>query len=237
VKRILLIVALLLPFAARAYDCFPSQFTFSPATGTAYRTVSSAWGEIDVWWCHLPTRQGDLPTKWYWQAQRFPIPNKCKDYRVFATALGRILAAPDMLMQAHLENDGAACPIVGDQERYELALLYYRGCKLLQDSANWPAGITFDRPAVEDPAKPSVYSPAWCGAEPVPPAAPPDTWRAAGGTIFTYSAGRLTGATVRKATVGALCNGSTVRVVVGSTTYMALDGGPATEATACKQAP
>lgn len=66
---------------------------------------------------------------------------------------------------------------------------------------------------------------------PLDPAAPP--WKATGGSIFTFSSGRLIGVTSRKATAGAACN-CTTKATVGANTYCPLAAGPATEATACK---
>lgn len=67
---------------------------------------------------------------------------------------------------------------------------------------------------------------------PPPLPLPQQGWKANGTTIFKYASGRLTGATTRKATVGAACDGITV-VTAGAYTYQGLIGGPADEKTAC----
>lgn len=175
-KRILILAALLLAsLQATAADCFPSQLALTPGAGTPSRSMSTDFGSIDVWFCRLPVRAGDLPNKWYWATQFFPVPNKCRDVAIFAAAAGRVAAASEPIAQARAEIKAAACPIVGEAEIYEWRRLKYLGCKLLQEPASWPVGVTFDRPDSEDPLRPSIYSPDWCGAAPVPPPPPPPT--------------------------------------------------------------
>jgi hypothetical protein len=54
-------------------------------------------------------------------------------------------------------------------------------------------------------------------------------------TLYTVSAGKLSGiVSGRKATANALCNCNAAKVVSGTSTYCALDAGPAAEATLCK---
>lgn len=65
-----------------------------------------------------------------------------------------------------------------------------------------------------------------------PPSGP--VLKATGGTIYTFKDGKLTPIFTRKATAGALCNCSLARTSSGTLTLCALDGGVATEVTACK---
>jgi len=82
------------------------------------------------------------------------------------------------------------------------------------------------------PAVPPTY-PANDPCLPSPPV-PQQGWTATGGTIFKFSGGRLTAPTVRKATKGAQCDGSTV-VTAGAFVYQGLVGGAADEKTACEK--
>ena len=100
-------------------------------------------------------------------------------------------------------------------------------------------------------ADPSL-TPVWCpfademnASKPpasAPPAPPPTgQWRtpAAGtGTIYTTAAGKLAGLVAgRKAPPNALCDCTAAKVAVGTSSYCALTGGPASEVTLCKAAP
>lgn len=65
-----------------------------------------------------------------------------------------------------------------------------------------------------------------------PPGGP--VLKATGGTIYKFESNKLTPIFTRKATVGATCNCSLARTSSGTLTLCALDGGVATEVTACK---
>lgn len=65
-----------------------------------------------------------------------------------------------------------------------------------------------------------------------PPTGP--VLKATGGTIYKFENNKLTPIFTRKATVGATCNCSLARTSSGTLTLCALDGGVATEVTACK---
>lgn len=107
-------------------------------------------------------------------------------------------------------------PAPGSYDEYEFGMLHYQACMAMQ--ASLPAsGVTFTGKCVQ----------------PVPPSPPvmASAWIATGGSIFTYSGGRLTSVTTRKATKGAPCDGVT-KATIGAT-YQSLVNGSQSEVTAC----
>jgi len=109
-------------------------------------------------------------------------------------------------------------PAVGSQDEIDLELLRYAACQAMVASPPSSLGWTAPGPS--------------CVLKVFPPTV--EVWKATGGTIFTFAAGKLTGVTSRKATAGAACN-CAARYATASTTYCPLASGPPTEATACKQ--
>lgn len=215
-----LLAALCLIGGAQAHDCDPLAVSGGVQIGTKAVTVTTDKGSTDAWWCMYTSK--DTPAgKVQWRAQYVTDLKECHDAALLAAALARIVAAPSYAtVEAEIRAAARSCVVeVGTPRHYDVLRLRWLGCKAIVVPPIVPA---FDTPLAAD----------WCGAEPVPPQ-PVETWRATGGTIFLYSGGRLTGATVRKATAGAACDPAPVRVVIGSTTYMQLAGGSAAERTAC----
>lgn len=74
------------------------------------------------------------------------------------------------------------------------------------------------------PDPPETYSLAACGNTPAA-----DAWKATGGTIFTYKAGKLTGITTKKALRDAKATCNTSQAIVGARIFCQLVGGPQSE--------
>lgn len=228
-KKLLLVAALLLaPLAARAYECFPSGLLPQLGMGTAWRTTTTAAGFSKAWWCALPVRQGDAQGKTYWALQIFSVHNDDLDLAKFSAAAGRVATAADPKKQADAEVMAARVALTpGTQKHYEYRQLWYVAC----------LDLRVNPPAVWDPKPdnwvgPYVTEVAWCGSPPVPPTST-EVWKATGSTIFKFAGARLTGITGRRAAAGAVCVHSGTRIVVGSFTYMPLEGGAPDEVTAC----
>lgn len=218
--RALALLLLVGAVQAQTMDCDPPGTT---CLGEPARTVSTPAGEATVRWFRYANTSTPAGM-WNWGYSRRVDLIECRltTAKVLAAA-GRVAAAiSDPYAQFKLEIRAAedACfATAGTQREYEFHKLLWLGCEELRK--NPPASV------------PAGWVPAdWCKAAPQPPVVV-ETWKATGGTIFKYSAGRLTVATVRKATVGASCDLTPTRVVVGSTTYMQLTGGAVDERTAC----
>jgi hypothetical protein len=176
------------------------------------RTVSTPAGDAWAWWCKVNTA-ADGTTQW--QSHTFVVLKKYRDPSRFVEAAVRAVSAADPIAQANAEMDAARVVPASDDE-YQFNLLGWKACQEVIRKP-WPA----------------LFSPApTCGTEPTPPVTA--AWTATGGTIFTASGTRLTGATTRKAPVGAPCDPVTP-IVVGPTTYLPLIGGAVTERTACRK--
>jgi hypothetical protein len=217
-----LIAAFLLASSAHAHDCDPLAVSGGVQIGTKSVTIKTDKGSVDAWWCMF-TNKDTPPGKVQWRAQYIVDLAECHDAALLAAALGRIALAPSYAtVEAEIRAASKSCVVQpGAQRHYDVLRLQWLGCK---EIVKPPLVPNFDTPLAAD----------WCGAEPVMPQ-PTENWRATGGTIYTYSAGKLTGATVRKATAGAVCDPVPMRVVIGATTYMQLVGGSINERTACKQ--
>lgn len=222
--------------AHAAYDCFPSTWVPVPGLGTPYRTTTQPYGETKAWWCQLPSRQGDLAGKLYWNPQYFPVHNTDRNLTAFGDALTRVAAATDKIRQANIEVQLGSVPIVpGSQKAYEYEMLRYTACKDLQVPANWPVGVVFDRPAVVDPAAPSVYDASWCGQPPVaPPAAA--AWVTSGTSSYNTRNGALSSyaGSIAK---GLACDDTVPVIRVGTTVYKHFAGAAVTVVAACISRP
>ncbi len=227
-KLIALLFALACP-QAQAYDCFPSNWIPTPGQGTAARTTSTSFGYTKAWWCHLPTRQNDLPNKWYWAAQFFSVHNSDQNLTLFAAAATRVAAAADPLGQVTIELNAANSPLVpGSQKEYEYKVLHFNACNDLK--ANPPPGVVFDTPLPDD----------WCGAAPVPPATVEKWVTPLFGTfrLYTFTAGKLAATiTGRTAAPNQTCDCTVTKIAVGTSIYCPLAGAASTEVTLCKKAP
>lgn len=227
-KRILIIIALLLPVFAHAawVKPLPREFTANEHC-QPYQTFETPQAQIRIGWCH--TDDTPPPGMWMWRLYVWQACLKAKCNTVPAgfslvNAIDTVRAAPDPVAALASLGQQLRIPVVpGSAEEAHLLTVYSRACKAMT-APPYPG------------APPQGWMPGWVFAAdycPNEPALQVETWRATGGTIFRYAAGRLTGVTGRKATAGTLCDGSTVRAVVGPTTYMAIAGGATTEATAC----
>lgn len=225
------LIALLFVLAcsqAQAYDCFPSLWIPTPGQGTAARTTSTSFGYTKAWWCHLPTRQNDLPDKWYWAAQFFRVHNSDQNLTLFAAAAGRVAVAADPLAQANAEIAAANVPTTpGSQKAYEYAQLFWLACNDLK--ANPP--VVFDTPLPDN----------WCGAAPVPPATAEKWNTPLFGTFRLYnftSAGKL-GTTISGRTAGPNqpCDCTVTKILSGTATYCPVASAAQTEVTLCQRAP
>jgi hypothetical protein len=137
---------------------------------------------------------------------------------VFRDALTRVLGATDMLKQANIEVQTANVVLVpGSQKEYEYKMLRYTACKDLQLQASWPTGVIFDRPATEDPAKPSIYAAGWCGQLPVAPPAHAG-WVTSGTSAYNTLNGALSSyaGSIAK---GLACDDTVPAIRVGTATY------------------
>ena len=204
-------------FAAHAaYDCFPSTWVPVPGLGTPYRTTTLPYGYSKAWFCQLPAQQGTISGKTYWSVNIFPVHRTDENLTIFKDALTRVLGATDMLKQANIEVQTANVVLVpGSQKEYEYRMLRYTACKDLQLQTSWPTGVIFDRPATEDPLKPSIYATGWCGQQPVPPVT--TAWVTSGTSSYNTLNGALSSyaGSIAK---GLACDDSVV-VRVGTITY------------------
>ena len=212
--------------AAQAFDCLPSTAATPLATGTATRTVSTAAGAGDAWWCLLPIRESTPAGKVEYRANFFVVLNKYRSATAFAAAAARVAAAAEPF--AAVRNEVAAAtvtPAPGSRDEYDFNLLHYRAC------------LALTTPPLLAPIDPLPSD--WCGVEPVPPEPIAGVWTtpAAGTfTLYTAAGGKLTGIVAgRKAPAGVTCD-CTTPVLSGSSTYCALANAAASEVTLCRKA-
>lgn len=155
-KRILLILALLLPIAANAFDCLPRPWSIWP--DETWRRVDTPAGSAAAWWCEMPLAPG--ATAVTWKPQSKAVLTRYKDIAKWGAASARALAASDVLSAANAEMFAAEIkPLPGSLDEYEFKRLHHLACLEL---AKPPYPAVFDVPL---PAN-------WCGVAPVPPAVP-----------------------------------------------------------------
>lgn len=218
-RYIILAAALLLvSLPASAFDCFPSNYTPTPATGTATRTVTTPAGSADAWWCLLPATSSTPPDKVLYAPQIFVVLNKYRSATLFLDSLSRIIAASDPFAATQNEIKAATIkPAPGSQDEYEFNLLAYRACQAL-------ATPPYTAPIDPLPAD-------WCGIAPVAPvevwwvakaptnANPPGTRPA-----YHYQGGVMVAAQQRVAEY-TLCQPEVARLVLDKVSWCSYSGG------------
>jgi hypothetical protein len=171
IKALLLIVLALASGAAQAHDCDPLATNAGVQVGTARRTVSTAAGTADVWWCSY-TNASTPAGMVNWRMQRIVDLAECRSLATLAAGAARVVASPTYAtFVAELRAAMDACIVQEATARhYEVQRLAWLGCRELV--ANPPAGTS---PTWLKPADaPATWVPAdWCGAAPVAPAPPP----------------------------------------------------------------
>ena len=161
-NRLLLLLCLLLPWPVHAaWDCLPSvPLPASIAFHDSARITPSPAGAVTPgrvvsWWCYVPDPATNTAK---WQANHFVVLDKNVDLAKWGMVSARVLAAPDVVAAANTEMLAAqVIPAAGSIDEYETKRLFYLGCLRL----------VAEPPEVLNP----VLTPAFCGAEPAPPAA------------------------------------------------------------------
>lgn len=213
---------------ALAQPCEPKGFGNAAAPGSPVVLHITTRGAAGAWWC-----PGSKPGTWRgaWYGGTW------SDAAQFAAVVApRVLAASSPWAAFRAEAAAVSMPPAGSAAECRVRELQHGACLRLYTTSAAPYPGPFSAAQATAPAR--------CGPAPncdgivVPP--PVLVWRtpAGGSSIFPVSAGRL-GVPIsgRRAPGAALCDLSVLRIAVGSYTYGALAGGPATEAVVCVQVP
>jgi hypothetical protein len=225
-KLLLALLVFLAPALADAqqwvfvpFRCIPKTALTPLAAGSWYDKYSNVNGSCYWWWCEIEETSGTPPvTSKNDYIQRHCFLKEYAEIGDFWPAAEAVAKSTDVLGALNSVTAARLKPPKDAIETYRLASLRHEAClDAVAKPLPWPMTL---RP---DP----------CGVAPAPPVPPATIWQATGSTIFTYSSGKLTGVTVRKATAKAACNCDVSKAVVGPTTYCALASGPPNEVTAC----
>lgn len=218
-KRLLVLILLVIaPLAHAAFSCIPKTTLTPAAPGTQLRYAKADTGIWVNWWCPVPPTGTQDPAKTWWRQQAWAaltryentVANPVELLQQFSTS-----ADPLSVMNATLAASSVV-PTTGSLDEYNLKMLHWSACQAL-------IAAPVDIPNA-DP-----ISPGYCGTQPVPPPMNTQTWKALGGTIFTYASGKLTGITSKKAAAGAPATCDVSQAIVNSRVFCQLTGGPTNE--------
>jgi hypothetical protein len=212
----------------RYINCLPSDVFPGKGEGTPYVFFATDKVEGRIGWCRTNEVRPDGGQSWRPVPYQWCLKTRCTGGVLNPWAvLDQLRAAPDVFAAASSVAATLRVGVMpGSPDDFDLRTWWARACRVLTTPpypSTPPQGF----------APSWVFPPNYCPAEPAPPAA--EIWRtpsAGSGTIFTTSAGRLTGLVGnRKAPPNALADCALARVSVGTKTYCSLAGGVATEVT------
>lgn len=206
--------AFLLSFVGgvHAYDCMPTAEATPLATGIGKVSVKSSAGEAAAWWCILPIRASTPPGKVEYGPQFFVVLDKYRNVGGFVAALGRIAASSTPFDTLNAEVKAATVtPVPGSQDEFEYLSLFFSACTQLKNTPS-----IFDHDPI--PAD-------WCGAAPVPPVPPVNTYAVAGPgasrAAFPIVNGKRSFSSSKQVAVGTSCDCST-KYIEGQNTFCAV---------------
>lgn len=162
-KRFLAILLLLVaPLAHATFDCIPKTTITPNASGTQLRYAQADTGVWINWWCVVPPKAGQDPTKTWWRQQAWAALTKyqASNPNPISTLYSIATAADPILALNAADTASTVVPVVGSIDEYNYKTLIWSACKAL---------VT----APLDIPNPDPIDPNYCGAQPVAP--PPGT--------------------------------------------------------------
>ncbi len=205
--------------------CLPSDVFPGVGEGTPYIFFETDKVEGRVGWCRTDEAAPAGSQMWRALPYQWCVKTKClsnpSNLNPFAV-LDQIKASQDKFATAQAIASTLRIPLVaGSEDERQFQIWWSRACKKLK-TAPFPVAPPNGFSTTDPP------TPAQCPTEPAPPV---DSWKAIGGSIFTYASGKLTGLTSKKAAAGALATCAQSQAIVGARIFCQLIGGPTNEVT------